>query len=195
MRHLITGGSGFVGDLAARELFKRGEQVRVLDIWEDPSRPPGIEFVHCSVLNRDGVAAAMRGVDVVHHNAALVAQYLASHPKVVSVNYLGFLGPMDARRAVYERQCGSAGSTFSFCIRGGQEEAFRMLNALQVMKLAVSHGGTETLISHPASTTHSGVPLASRERLGVTDSLFRLSVGIENADDLIADLEQALEQV
>ena len=72
MRHLITGGSGFVGDLAARELFKRGEQVRVLDIWEDPSRPRGIEFVHCSVLNRDGVAAAMRGVDVVHQEHAPV---------------------------------------------------------------------------------------------------------------------------
>ncbi|WP_270933900.1 NAD-dependent epimerase/dehydratase family protein [Falsiroseomonas oryzae] len=74
MRHLITGGSGFVGDLVARRLRERGEQVRILDIWEDPSRPRDIEYVACSVTNRDGVAAAMHGVDVVHHHAALVAQ-------------------------------------------------------------------------------------------------------------------------
>jgi nucleoside-diphosphate-sugar epimerase len=74
MRHLITGGSGFIGNLTARRLLERGEQVRVLDIWSDPSQPKQIEFINCSVLNREGVASAMRGVDVVHHNAALVAQ-------------------------------------------------------------------------------------------------------------------------
>jgi nucleoside-diphosphate-sugar epimerase len=74
MRHLITGGSGFVGNLVARRLLERGEAVRVLDIWEDASRPRGIEYVACSVLDRDGVARAMEGIDVVHHNAALVAQ-------------------------------------------------------------------------------------------------------------------------
>jgi nucleoside-diphosphate-sugar epimerase len=74
MRHLITGGSGFVGNLVARRLAERGEHVRALDIWEDPSRPRDIEFVCSSVLDRDAVAAAMKDVDVVHHNAALVAQ-------------------------------------------------------------------------------------------------------------------------
>lgn len=74
MRHLITGGSGFIGNLTARRLRDRGDEVRVLDIWEDPSRPADIEFIRSSVLERDGVAAAMRGVDMVHHNAALVAQ-------------------------------------------------------------------------------------------------------------------------
>jgi methionine-gamma-lyase len=125
-------------------------------------------------------------------NAGRVAGYLAQHPKVASVNYLGHLKPGDAREEVFARQCRSAGSTFAFSIRGGEAEAFRMLDALQVMKLAVSLGGTETLISHPASTTHSGVPKETRDRLGITDSLIRISVGIENADDLIADLEQAL---
>jgi methionine-gamma-lyase len=128
-------------------------------------------------------------------NAEVVAKWLAGHPKIASVNYLGFLAAGDPRRAVFDRQCGSAGSTFSFSVEGGQPEAFRLLNRLQVMKLAVSLGGTETLISHPASTTHSGVPAATRARLGVTDAMIRLSVGIENADDLIADLEQALEAV
>jgi nucleoside-diphosphate-sugar epimerase len=74
MKHLITGGSGFIGNLTARRLRERGEQVRILDIWSDPSRPGDIEYIETSVLNRDGVAAALRGIDVVHHNAALVAQ-------------------------------------------------------------------------------------------------------------------------
>jgi methionine-gamma-lyase len=77
-------------------------------------------------------------------------------------------------------------------IRGGQAEAFRVLNALQIFKLAVSLGGTESLVSHPASTTHSGVPLDVRLASGVTDGLIRISIGIEHADDLIADLAQAL---
>jgi methionine-gamma-lyase len=128
-------------------------------------------------------------------NAARVADFLAEHPKVASVNYLGHLEPGDPRIKVFERQCKSPGSTFSFSIRGGEAESFRMLDALQVMKLAVSLGGTETLISHPASTTHSGVPKATRDRLGITDAMMRISVGIENADDLIADLAQALEKV
>ena len=128
-------------------------------------------------------------------NAARVAGYLAQHPKVASVNYLGHLKSGDPRSAVFERQCKSAGSTFAFSIRGGEAEAFRMLDELQVMKLAVSLGGTETLISHPASTTHSGVPKETRDRMGVTDALIRISVGIENADDLIADLEQALARI
>jgi methionine-gamma-lyase len=128
-------------------------------------------------------------------NAEVVAKWLAKHPKIASVNYLGFLPAGDPRRKVFDAQCGSAGSTFSFCVKGGQAEAFRLLNRLQVMKLAVSLGGTETLISHPASTTHSGVSAETRARLGVSDAMIRLSVGIENADDLVADLEQALEAV
>jgi len=128
-------------------------------------------------------------------NAAHVAGFLAQHPKVASVNYLGHLKPGDPRAEVFQRQCSSAGSTFSFSIRGGEAEAFRMLDALQVMKLAVSLGGTETLISHPASTTHSGVPKETRDRLGITDAMIRISVGIENADDLVADLTQALDRI
>ncbi len=128
-------------------------------------------------------------------NAGKVARYLAGHSKIAQVNYLGFIEQGHAMYELMQRQCGSAGSTFSFAVKGGEAEAFRLLDALQVMKLAVSLGGTETLISHPASTTHSGVPKASRDALGVTDALIRISIGIEYADDLIADLEQALQQV
>ncbi len=128
-------------------------------------------------------------------NAQLVAAFLSHHPKIAAVNYLGFLKPDDPRREVFLRQCESAGSTFGFMVKGGEAEAFRVLDGLQVIKLAVSLGGTETLMSHPASTTHSGVAKETRDRLGVTDSLIRISVGIEDADDLIADLESALEKI
>ncbi|HMD58600.1 MAG TPA: cystathionine gamma-synthase family protein [Steroidobacteraceae bacterium] len=125
-------------------------------------------------------------------NAARVAAYLRSHPKVANVNYLGFLDPADPRAAVFRRQCESPGSTFGITLHGDEADAFRVLDGLQIIKLAVSLGGTETLVSHPASTTHSGIPKATRDRIGITDSLIRLSVGVENADDLIADLRQAL---
>jgi methionine-gamma-lyase len=128
-------------------------------------------------------------------NAGLVANFLRGHAKIEAVNYLGFLADDDPRRAVFTRQCESAGSTFGFTVKGGEAQAFRMLDALQVIKLAVSLGGTETLISHPASTTHSGVAKETRDRLGITDGLIRISVGIEDADDLIADLSAALEAV
>ncbi len=72
MHHLVTGGSGFLGNLIARRLAERGERVTVLDIWEDETRPPEISFVHCDIRDREGVAKVMTGVDVVHHNVALV---------------------------------------------------------------------------------------------------------------------------
>jgi methionine-gamma-lyase len=128
-------------------------------------------------------------------NAALVAGYLRAHRKIAHVNYLGFLEERDPRRAVFLRQCASAGSTFGFTVKGGEAEAFRLLDALQVIKLAVSLGGTESLISHPASTTHSGLPKATRDRIGIGDALIRLSVGIEDAGDLIADLGAALDAI
>jgi methionine-gamma-lyase len=128
-------------------------------------------------------------------NAALVANFLRKHPKIAAVNYLGFLAADDPRAKVFKQQCESAGSTFGFAVKGGEAEAFRLLDALQVIKLAVSLGGTESLISHPASTTHSGVTKQTRDRLGITDALIRISVGIENPDDLIADLNAALEKV
>lgn len=130
-----------------------------------------------------------------NNNSALIARFLAEHPKVAKVYYLGFLSADDPQKPLFDRQCKAPGSTFAFDIKGGEAEAFRMLDRLQVIKLAVSLGGTETLISHPASTTHSGVAKAARDAMGVTEALIRISVGIEHPDDLIADLEQALATV
>ena len=130
-------------------------------------------------------------------NAGKVAAFLKGHPRVKSVWYLGFLPRDHPDRAVFDRQCHSPGSTFAFEVASddpaaGEAAAFAVLDHLKVIKLAVSLGGTESLASHPAAMTHSDISAEEKDRLGITPSLIRLSVGIENADDLIADLEQAL---
>jgi methionine-gamma-lyase len=126
-------------------------------------------------------------------NAMRVCAFLASHPKVERVGYLGFLAGEDSHQGeVYRRQCSGAGSTFSLWLRGGEAEAFRFLDALVIAKLAVSLGGTETLASHPAAMTHLSVPEERKQALAITDNLVRISIGVEDADDLIADFDQAL---
>ncbi len=126
--------------------------------------------------------------------ARKVAGFLSSHPAVASVWYLGSLPEDHPDRDVYQRQCTSAGSTFSFEVKGGEAEAFAVLDRLEVFKLAVSLGGTESLAEHPGTMTHSDIEPEEQMRLGITPALIRLSVGIENPDDLIADLDQALRQ-
>jgi methionine-gamma-lyase len=128
-------------------------------------------------------------------NAQAVATFLRDHPKVLGITYLGFLEEGSPGKALYDRQCRAAGSTFSFWIDGGEAAAFRMLDALKVLRLAVSLGGSETLICHSASTTHYAVPRERRLASGIRDGGMRLSVGIEHVDDLIEDLAQALDQV
>ena len=127
-------------------------------------------------------------------NAAKVCGWLRTHPKVDKVVYLGF--PADARQQdIYDRHCTGAGSTFSLYLKGGEAEAFAFLDALKIAKLAVSLGGTETLASHPAAMTHLSVPDERKKALDIGDNMVRISIGVEDADDLIADFEQALEQV
>ena len=128
-------------------------------------------------------------------NAVKVCAYLRQHPKVERVGYLGFLSDtpgMERQADIYARHCTGAGSTFSLLVNGGEKEAFAFLDALKIAKLAVSLGGTETLASHPAAMTHLSVPDARKQALGITDNLVRISIGVEDADDLIADFEQAL---
>jgi methionine-gamma-lyase len=148
----------------------------------------------CWMLGRSLETVTLR-MHAAARNAEAVASFLADHPAVTKVYSLGHDTPDPVARRIYDTQCTGPGSTFSIEIRGGQLEAFRVLNALRIFKLAVSLGGTESLASHPASTTHSGVPMEIRKRIGVTDGLIRLSIGIEHADDLIADLAQALAKV
>ena len=145
----------------------------------------------CWMIGRSLETLALR-MSAANRNGEIVAQFLAGHPQVAKVHHLAYLPEGSPERRVYEAQCEAPGSTFSFDVKGGEAEAFKVLNALQVFKLAVSLGGTESLTCHPASTTHSGVPKETRDRLGVTDATIRVSIGIEHADDLVADLSQAL---
>jgi methionine-gamma-lyase len=130
-------------------------------------------------------------------NAVKVCNFLKGHPKVEKVGYLGFLEDGDdARQAdIYRRHCTGAGSTFSLYLKGGEAEAFAFLDSLRIAKLAVSLGGTETLASAPAAMTHLSVPDERKQALGITDNLVRISIGVEDPDDLIADFEQALAAV
>jgi methionine-gamma-lyase len=128
-------------------------------------------------------------------NAAKVCAWLREQPQVETVGYLGFLGAGTRQRDIYDRHCTGAGSTFSLYLKGGEKEAFAFLDALKIAKLAVSLGGTETLASHPAAMTHLSVPQERKEALGIGDNLVRISIGVENADDLIADFAQALQAI
>jgi len=128
-------------------------------------------------------------------NAKALAAFLVTHPKVARVSYLGLLQDGDEGYEVFNRHCSGPGSMIAFEVHGGEAEAFRFLNGLKLIKLAVSLGGTESLAEHPGAMTHSDIPVADQLKIGITPSMVRISVGLENAEDLIADVAQALEKI
>jgi methionine-gamma-lyase len=167
--------------------------------WMDPVR--ALRNTMGGIVDPNTAWMLLRSLETVElrmqragENAARVCAFLKQHPKVAGLGYLGMIED-ERQQDIYDRHCLGAGSTFSLFLEGGEEECFRFLDNLTIAKLAVSLGGTETLASHPASMTHLSVPHARRQQLGITDSLVRISIGIEDADDLIADFEQALEHV
>jgi methionine-gamma-lyase len=125
-------------------------------------------------------------------NAVELVRRLRGHDRIEAVLDAGGAESTPEQQALFGRQCAGPGSTFSLRLKGGEAEAFRMLNALRLFKLAVSLGGTESLASHPSSTTHSDYSTEAKARCGIGDNLVRLSVGVENVDDLHADLIEAL---
>ena len=128
-------------------------------------------------------------------NAQRIADFLSHHDKIDTVHYLGNIDVDSDDYLPYKKQYSSPGAMISFEIKGGEKEAFKFLNHLRLIKLAVSLGGTESLAQHPATMTHIGLESELKEKLGITDSLVRLSIGIENSDDLISDIERALAAV
>ncbi len=128
-------------------------------------------------------------------NAKVVANFLVKHPKVKSVNYLGLIPENTPEHKIYKKQYEGSGAMLSFDIDGGEREAFQFLNALKLIRLAVSLGSTESLAEHPFTMTHAGIEPEDAIAMGITESLLRISVGVENVDDLIADVTQALEKV
>lgn len=134
-------------------------------------------------------------MDKQEENATKVADFLIGHPLVEKIYHLGNLVENTRQTEIFNKQCEGTGAMVSFDIRGGEKEAFQFLNNLTLIKLAVSLGGTESLAEHPASMTHAGIDPAEREKYQITDCLVRLSIGVENAADLIADIEQALQPI
>jgi methionine-gamma-lyase len=128
-------------------------------------------------------------------NAEKVCAFLRDHPKVEKVGFLGFLEEGSRQADIYRRHCTGPGSTFSLYLNGGEKEAFAFLDNLSIAHLAVSLGGTETLASAPAAMTHLSVPEERKKALDITDNLVRISIGVEDADDLIADFANALNAV
>lgn len=129
-------------------------------------------------------------------NAQQVARFLHKHPKIKTIYYPGLLTEADGEQyTIFKRQSRSPGAMIAFELHGGEAEAFSFLNQLGLIKLAVSLGSTESLAQHPATMTHAGIPREQQEAIGITEGLVRLSIGVEHDQDLIADLEQALEAV
>jgi methionine-gamma-lyase len=131
-------------------------------------------------------------MDKQEKNAKHVATFLQNHPKVERVFYLGMLE--GEQKTIFDKQCEGTGAMVSFNIKGGEKEAFKFLNNLHLIKLAVSLGGTESLAEHPATMTHAGVDKEEREHHDVTDKLVRLSIGVEHYTDIVEDIKQALEK-
>jgi cystathionine gamma-lyase/cystathionine beta-lyase/cystathionine gamma-lyase/homocysteine desulfhydrase len=127
-----------------------------------------------------------------NRNGLAVAQYLADHPKVKGVRYPGL--PTHPQHALARKQMSGFGGMISFDT-GSLESARTVLNSVRLCSLAESLGGVETLIAHPATMTHASVPAEERQRMGITDGLVRISVGIEDVEDIIADLDQALARI
>jgi cystathionine gamma-lyase len=143
----------------------------------------------------------LRGIKTLHlrveracQNARKIADYLLTHPKVASVNYPGFT--THPQHEIAKKQMRDFGAMVSFDLHANSfEVAEKVLTGTHLFSLAESLGGVESLIGHPASMTHASIPKEERLKVGLTDSLIRLSVGIEDADDLIADLEIALSKI
>ena len=146
----------------------------------------------CWMLTRSLETLRLR-MDRAFANAREIADWLKAQPTRGARALPGRRRPESPAGKVIANQCGAMGATFSFVVKGGRPAAFKVLDALEVFKLAVSLGGTESLACHPGSTTHSGVSANEQGMLGMEEGLIRLSIGIEAPGDLIADLARGLE--
>ena len=122
--------------------------------------------------------------------ALAVARWLEAHPGVARVHYPALAS--HPQHALAMAQMGSGGTLVTFDIKGGKEAAFKFMNALEIVKISNNLGDAKSIATHPATTTHQRLPQPQKDALGITPGLIRLSVGLEDADDLIADLHQAL---
>jgi cystathionine beta-lyase/cystathionine gamma-synthase len=168
-----------------------GSKDRVTRVRKTLNHFGGSIDAHVAFLLARGIKTLAIRVRAQNANALALARFLAAHPKVAGVNYPGLETHPDHRHA--REILSGFGGMLSFRLKGDLEAAERMIAALQLPSFAPSLGGVETLITRPAITSHAGMSRADRERLGITDDLVRVSVGIESAEDLIDDFRQAVD--
>jgi len=188
MTKFINGHADMVGGIVVAKNKEEYERLlpsmRNLGLNMDP---------HQAFLARRGLKTLGIRIDRAQENAEKVALFLEKHPKVKSMLYPGL--PSHPQYRLAQQQMSGSGAMISFELKGGFEAGKTMMNSVELAVLAVSLGGIETLIQHPASMTHSKLSQEARDKAGITEGLVRLSVGIEEAEDIIADLEQALERI
>ncbi len=183
----INGHADIVGGVVVTKTKEHYDLIRHIMVYFGGNMDP-----HQAYMVLRGVKTLSLRVEKAQQNAIKIAEYLEKHPKIAWVNYPGL--PSHPQYDLMKKQMRGPGSMISFGMKGGFEAGKKLMNNVRMIMLAVSLGGVESLIQHPASMTHAGVPKEAREKAGITDDLVRFSVGIEDVDDIIADLEQALEK-
>ncbi len=184
----LNGHADIVGGIIItkeKELYKK---IRHMMIYMGCNMDP-----HQAYMVIRGLKTLSLRVERAQANAQKVAEFLTTHPKVAWVKYPGLQTYPQYKLAT--KQMSGFGSMISFGLKGGLEAGRKLMDNVQLALLAVSLGGVETLIQHPASMTHASVSSEEKLKAGITDDLVRLSVGIENVEDIISDLKQALEKV
>ena len=184
----INGHADVVGGVIVAKTEALYRQLRAMVVIMGCNMDPH----QASMVSRGLKTLAIR-VERAQANAQVIAKWLDGHPKVEWVSYLGL--PSHPQFELVRRQMAGPGAMISFGVRGGVEAGARLMDAVKLAALAVSLGGVETLICHPASMTHASMGAQARLEGGVADGLVRYSVGIEDVEDLVADLEQALAAV
>lgn len=185
MTKFINGHADIVGGILVAKEKKVYDKLRYVMVNVGFNMDP-----HQAWLTRRGLKTLSIRIDKAQENTKQVAVFLENHPKVEWVLYPGLKSHPQYELA--KRQMDGPGAMISFGVKGGLEAGKKVMNNVQLALLAVSLGGIETLVQHPASMTHSKLSKEAREAAGISDGLIRLSVGIEDVDDIIDDLEQAL---
>jgi methionine-gamma-lyase len=188
MTKFINGHADIVAGMVVPKTEAHYKQMRAVMVNMGFNMDP-----HQAWLTRRGLKTLGIRIDRAQENAQKVAEFLEQHPKVEWILYPGL--PSHPQFDLAKKQMKGPGAMISFGLKGGFEAGKKMMDHVNLALLAVSLGGIETLIQHPASMTHSKLSKEAKDIAGITDGLVRLAVGIENVEDIIADLDQALHHV
>ncbi len=184
----INGHADIVGGIIVTKEAVLYKKIRHCMVYMGCNMDP-----HQAYMVLRGVKTLSVRIDRNQENAMKVAHFLEGHPKVAWIKYPGLISHPQFELA--KRQMSGFGSMISFGLQGGFEAGRKLMDNMHLAVLAVSLGGVESLIQHPASMTHAGVSVEDKQEAGITEDLVRFSVGIENAEDIINDLRQALEKI